>query len=73
MYAVSYPLLAIEGTLRSYAGQAIVPERFKPGAFDMFGSSHQIFHILVVMAVVAHLVGLFKAFDFTHGKAGGRC
>jgi adiponectin receptor len=37
-----------------------------PGTFDIWGSSHQIFHILVVLAAAAHLVGLMKAFDFEH-------
>ncbi|KAI9714081.1 MAG: hypothetical protein M1812_006528 [Candelaria pacifica] len=50
-----------------------VPERIKPGAFDIIGSSHQIFHVLVVMAVAAHLIGLVKAFNYNHGERGGRC
>ncbi|KAK3649712.1 hypothetical protein LTR56_006672 [Elasticomyces elasticus] len=43
-----------------------IPERWKPGAFDIVGSSHQIFHVLVVLAATAHLVGLLKAFDYEH-------
>ncbi|XP_022749629.1 heptahelical transmembrane protein 1-like isoform X3 [Durio zibethinus] len=31
-----------------------IPERFKPGWFDLAGHSHQIFHILVVMGALAH-------------------
>ncbi|PPD79830.1 hypothetical protein GOBAR_DD23232 [Gossypium barbadense] len=31
-----------------------VPERFKPGWFDLTGHSHQIFHVLVVMGALAH-------------------
>ncbi|KAL4340692.1 hypothetical protein GQ457_08G000620 [Hibiscus cannabinus] len=31
-----------------------VPERFKPGWFDLAGHSHQIFHVLVVMGALAH-------------------
>ncbi|KAK4570356.1 hypothetical protein LTR86_002436 [Recurvomyces mirabilis] len=45
---------------------ARIPERWRPGSFDIFGSSHQIFHILVVLAAAAHLVGLLKAFDYEH-------
>ncbi|KAK5107856.1 hypothetical protein LTR62_000616 [Meristemomyces frigidus] len=52
------------------AGAAIyaarVPERWRPGAFDLYGSSHQIFHVLVVLAASAHLVGLLRAFDHEH-------
>ncbi|KAF2007031.1 HlyIII-domain-containing protein [Amniculicola lignicola CBS 123094] len=44
------------------------PERMKPGAFDIWGSSHQIFHVLVVAAAATHLVGLVKAFDFSHSQ-----
>ncbi|GIZ38490.1 hypothetical protein CKM354_000190700 [Cercospora kikuchii] len=45
---------------------ARVPERWKPGQFDLFGSSHQIFHVLVLLAAAAHLTGLLKAFDYEH-------
>ena len=46
--------------------QSRIPERWRPGAFDIWGSSHQIFHVLVVLAAAAHLVGLLKAFDYEH-------
>jgi len=48
--------------------KARVPERWRPGAFDIWGSSHQIFHVLVVMAAAAHLIGLLKAFDNEHSN-----
>ncbi|KAG4141015.1 hypothetical protein ERO13_D06G052200v2 [Gossypium hirsutum] len=31
-----------------------IPERLKPGWFDIAGHSHQIFHVLVVMGALAH-------------------
>ncbi|GAV83587.1 HlyIII domain-containing protein/Exostosin domain-containing protein [Cephalotus follicularis] len=31
-----------------------IPERWKPGWFDLAGHSHQIFHVLVVMGALAH-------------------
>ncbi|XP_022864582.1 heptahelical transmembrane protein 2-like [Olea europaea var. sylvestris] len=31
-----------------------IPERWKPGTFDIVGHSHQIFHILVVAAALTH-------------------
>jgi adiponectin receptor len=46
--------------------QARFPERLKPGAFDIWGSSHQIFHVLVLLAAASHFVGLVKAFDYGH-------
>lgn len=51
--------------------QARVPERLHPGAFDVWGSSHQIFHVLIVLAAMAHLVGLLKAFD--HAQRFSTC
>ena len=38
----------------------------KPGRFDVWGSSHQIFHVMVVLAAVSHFVGLLKAFEHAH-------
>lgn len=49
-----------------------MPERFAPGRFDIWGSSHQIFHVLVLMAAAAHFVGLIKAFDYEHGLRSER-
>ncbi|KAH7349050.1 hemolysin-III related-domain-containing protein [Pyrenochaeta sp. MPI-SDFR-AT-0127] len=50
---------------------ARVPEKWSPGRFDIWGSSHQIFHVLVVLAAASHLVGLVKAFDYEHSQRGG--
>jgi adiponectin receptor len=52
---------------------ARVPERLQPGQFDLFGHSHQIFHVLVVCAAVAHLTGLLKAFDYRHSGSAEVC
>ncbi|KAI0194300.1 mPR-like GPCR protein [Xylaria flabelliformis] len=42
------------------------PECIKPGTFDIFGSSHQIFHILVVAATLVHLIGVLSALDYNY-------
>jgi adiponectin receptor len=47
---------------------ARVPEKWNPGRFDIWGSSHQIFHVLVVLAAASHLVGLIKGFDYEHSQ-----
>jgi adiponectin receptor len=47
---------------------ARVPEKWAPGRFDIVGSSHQIFHVLVLLAAAAHLKGLLVAFDACHGR-----
>jgi adiponectin receptor len=67
IYAVSrFPTCGSSSCTDEKYGQARVPERWAPGKFDIWGSSHQIFHVLVVCAAAAHLVGLLKAFDHEH-------
>lgn len=67
--------MLLEGALY-ISGAAIyaarIPEKWSPGKYDLYGSSHQIFHFLVVAAAGTHLVGLVKAFDYLHGAPGGR-
>jgi len=53
--------------------QARFPERLAPGSFDIWGSSHQIFHVFVVLAAVSHMYGMAKAFDFQHSVLGAKC
>jgi adiponectin receptor len=45
---------------------ARIPEKLYPGKFDIFLSSHQTFHVLVVAAAAAHLRGRVKAFHSKH-------
>jgi len=40
-----------------------IPERLFPGKLDYFGSSHQIFHIGVLLSFLAHLKGLWTVYD----------
>ncbi|KAB8289851.1 hypothetical protein EYC80_010483 [Monilinia laxa] len=47
------------------------PESWMPGSFDLLGNSHQIFHLLVILALALHLVGLLQAFDYNYGR--GEC
>ncbi|UKZ79331.1 hypothetical protein TrVFT333_007081 [Trichoderma virens FT-333] len=42
------------------------PESRFPGKFDIYGSSHQLFHILVVFATVTQLIGILDAFDYNY-------
>lgn len=49
------------------------PERRASKTFDIWGSSHQIFHVLILMAAGSHLYGMTRAFDFHHGPLGPRC
>ncbi|KAL8800447.1 MAG: hypothetical protein Q9200_007237 [Gallowayella weberi] len=43
-----------------------IPESIKPGRFDIWGCSHQIFHVLVVAATAIHAYGIVKAFDYNY-------
>lgn len=47
-----------------YAGR--VPERFAPGRFDLLGASHQVFHVLILLAAAAHYVSIRRAYAFWH-------
>ncbi|OTB08716.1 hypothetical protein M426DRAFT_51747 [Hypoxylon sp. CI-4A] len=49
------------------------PERSFPRTFDIWGSSHQLFHILILFAAASHLTGMVKAFDYHHSIMGGQC
>ena len=39
-----------------------IPERCKPGSFDICGASHQIFHFAVITGCVLHFIGSYKLF-----------
>lgn len=43
-----------------------IPEIYIPGKFDIYGASHQIFHVLVVLATILHLVGISLSFDYNY-------
>lgn len=44
-------------TVLFYAGH--IPEVFFPGCFDIFFHSHQIFHVVVIIATYRHAQGIF--------------
>ncbi|KAF8916503.1 hemolysin-III related-domain-containing protein [Mucidula mucida] len=62
---LSAALYLIGATL--YANR--IPERFAPGTFDYFFSSHQIFHVCVVMAALSHFESISTALHFWHHEA----
>jgi len=62
--------LYIAGAL-TYAAR--IPEKWYPGRFDIIGSSHQLFHFAVVLAIVAHYIGVLTAFEHHHGNRHGQC
>lgn len=52
--------------LGAYIYASRIPEKWCPGRFDLVGHSHQIFHVLVLLAAFAHFKGLLVAFDHWH-------
>jgi len=49
------------------------PERVSPGTFDVFGASHQIFHVHVLLAVLAHYASILTSIKHRHTLYGGVC
>lgn len=43
-----------------------IPEAWKPGYYDLWGQSHQIFHVLMAVGLTVHFSAFAKAFDYTH-------
>eukprot|EP01029_Cantina_marsupialis_P018584 TRINITY_DN4281_c0_g1_i1.p1 TRINITY_DN4281_c0_g1~~TRINITY_DN4281_c0_g1_i1.p1 ORF type:complete len:418 (-),score=89.70 TRINITY_DN4281_c0_g1_i1:492-1745(-) len=64
---VIYWKLILMGGL--YIGGAVlyalrIPERFSPGHFDILFSSHQIFHVMVVLAALTHYWAVFNQYGW---------
>ncbi|CAN6243289.1 unnamed protein product [Urochloa humidicola] len=49
-----------------------VPERWRPGVFDVVGHSHQIFHVLVLVGAVTHYVAVAVLIHWRE-KVGAAC
>ncbi|KAF7343719.1 hypothetical protein MSAN_01952200 [Mycena sanguinolenta] len=61
-----------------YVGGALLyserlPERLAPGRFDLIGSSHQIFHVCSMFAVLSHWAAIGKGFRYRYGVQNGIC
>jgi adiponectin receptor len=50
---------AIYAARVSFGTSNCIPEKWYPQRFDFCGSSHQILHIMVILAGLAHMFGLF--------------
>lgn len=64
-YFMGLGLLNATGTV-IYAAR--VPEKWYPKTFDIYGSSHQIMHVLVICGALSHAIGLLKAFDYLNTR-----
>lgn len=47
-----------------------IPEKLYPGKFDYFFASHQIFHVCVVLAALAHYASILTALNHWHSQPG---
>ena len=47
---------------------ARIPERWYPRKFDIYGASHQVLHVFVMVGALCHVVGVLKAFDYWQGR-----
>lgn len=68
-----FPMWAIGGTLLFNtlgAGVYVLrfPERWWRRTFDIFGASHQLMHISIVIASLVWLGGMIEAFDDAHAR-----
>lgn len=59
-------LMGLFNVLGAVAYGTRTPERFSPGKFDLYGSSHQILHVAVILAGLAHMFGVLRAFRYYH-------
>lgn len=63
--------------LLNFSGAAIyaarIPERWFPEFFDIWGASHQIMHVLVIMGALSHEKGLLRALDYWNTGVRNKC
>lgn len=70
---VSLKWVVLEGVLYIFGAFLYgirFPERLAPGRFDIWGHSHQLFHVLVVIAALSHLRALLDAYELVHERLG---
>lgn len=64
----SQPLFGVQLGAFIYAMR--VPERWKPGAFDIVLHSHQLFHLCVVAAALVHYRGILILLHWRDSTGG---
>ncbi|KAF7303829.1 hypothetical protein MIND_00612700 [Mycena indigotica] len=74
--AISFRWIVVEAMFY-VIGALLYSERFPesrwPGRFDLIGSSHQVFHICSLLAVLAHCQSIVTSFRYWHVVRGGIC
>ena len=67
MYAVRRTFLVIDILgYYSHMPKTRIPEKWSPGSFDLWGQSHQIFHVLIAVGLTIHFSAFAKAFDYSY-------
>ncbi|KAJ5699129.1 hypothetical protein N7462_001134 [Penicillium macrosclerotiorum] len=69
LFRIGVPYYLLEGALLltgCYIYLSRLPESLYPGRFDIWGHSHTLWHIFVVLSIVAHLRGLQSAWEYNH-------
>eukprot|EP00415_Alexandrium_ostenfeldii_P001666 UN1666 len=61
----SFLLCIVSSLLAIFFFSSYVPERLAPGRFDLLGSSHQLWHVFIFVAIVAYGDTLTAVFDLT--------
>lgn len=67
LQCIIYALICHTFCATAYATE--FPERFFPREYDIFGASHQIFHIMLLAGAIAYTVAISQQFDFLHTTA----
>ena len=52
--------------LAAYIYAKRIPEEWHPGKYGIWGCSHQIFHVLVVVATCIHSLGIKSALEYDY-------
>ena len=63
------PYYLVEGVLvglGAWVYNMRFPEVVYPGRFDVWGHSHQVFHVLVLCAMGVHFVGIERAYAYIY-------
>ena len=53
--------------------QVRIPERLKPEMFDVWGASHQILHVMVLLGVTSHIAGVLTGYATAHDPELTKC
>ncbi|KAJ5110238.1 hemolysin-III related protein [Penicillium argentinense] len=72
LLGIGVPYYLLEGVLLlvgCFVFRTRIPESFFPGQFDIWGHSHTLWHIFVVLSIVAHIAGLSHAVNYIHQSA----